>query len=110
MTTKKRKFKCTGCGEDRPCFLETNQEPNPLDEMYDLFTEDLKCVLDSTNQTSYNWKEETEFGMSVKRQLTLTDVSNKEVALKSFVEEYVEAFEDGQGSDTALYRQAKSLL
>src|SRR5690554_2681087 len=23
-------------------------------------TEDLKCVLDSTNQTSYNWKEITE--------------------------------------------------
>jgi len=52
-----RTFKCTGCGEDRPCFLETNQEPNPLDEIENLFTEDLKCVLDSTNQTSYNWKE-----------------------------------------------------
>jgi len=37
-------------------------------------------------------------------------VSNNEVALKAFVKEYVEAFEDGQGSDTALYRQAKSLL
>ena len=60
MTTKKRKFKCTGCGEDRPCFLETNQEPNPLDAIEDLFTEDLKCVLDSTNQTSYNWKEVTD--------------------------------------------------
>tara|TARA_R110000822_G_scaffold280482_2_gene402104 strand:+ start:1080 stop:1316 length:237 start_codon:yes stop_codon:yes gene_type:complete len=44
------------------------------------------------------------------KQLTLTDVSNNEVALKAFVEEYVEAFEDGQGCDTALYRQAKSLL
>ena len=44
------------------------------------------------------------------KQLTLTDVSNNEVALKAFVEEYVEAFEDGQGGDTALYRQAKSLL
>ncbi len=40
----------------------------------------------------------------------LFNVSNNEVALKAFVEEYVEAFEDGQGSDTALYRQAKSLL
>lgn len=57
MAIEKRKFKCTGCGEDRPCYLETNQEPNPLDAVEDLFTEDLKCVLDSTNQTSYNWKE-----------------------------------------------------
>ena len=44
------------------------------------------------------------------KALALTDVSNNEVALKAFVEEYVEAFEDGQGCDTALYRQAKSLL
>ena len=57
METLKRKFKCTGCGVDRPCFLETNQETNPLDAVDDLFTEDLKCVLDSTNQTSYNWEE-----------------------------------------------------
>lgn len=54
-----RKFKCTGCGDDRPCFLETNQEQHLSSEMNDLFTEDLKCVLDSTNQTSYNWKEIT---------------------------------------------------
>ncbi len=59
MSITKRKFKCNGCGEDRPCFLETNQEPNPLDDIEDLFTEDLKCVLDSTNQTSYNWVEIT---------------------------------------------------
>ena len=52
---------CNGCGKGRECYLETNQEPqkNGLDD-YDLFTEDLKCVLDSTNQTSYNWKEVTE--------------------------------------------------
>ncbi|MFZ7121768.1 MAG: hypothetical protein ACOWWH_12580 [Eubacteriaceae bacterium] len=58
---KTRKFKCTGCGKDRPCILETNQESfdNGLD-YFDLFTEDLKCVLDSTNQTSYNWEEITE--------------------------------------------------
>ena len=55
---KTRKFKCTGCGDYRPCYLETNQEPynNGLDDD-ELFIEDLKCVLDSTNQTSYNWKE-----------------------------------------------------
>ncbi len=45
-----------------------------------------------------------------REQLNIGVVSNNEVALKAFVEEYVEAFEDGQGSDTALYRQAKSLL
>jgi hypothetical protein len=53
----KRKFKCTGCGDDRPCLLETNDEPNPISNMGYLFIEDLKCVFDSTNQTSYNWKE-----------------------------------------------------
>ena len=37
-------------------------------------------------------------------------VSNSEVALKAFVEEYVEAWEDGIGGDTDLYRKAKSLL
>ena len=55
---KTRKFKCNGCGDDRPCYLETNQEPKSgLDAIEDLFLEDLKCVLDSTNQTSFNWKE-----------------------------------------------------
>ena len=57
MSIKTRKFKCTGCGEDRSCTLETKQEPHSYSKMDDLFTEDLKCVLDSTNQTSYNWKE-----------------------------------------------------
>ena len=55
MKTIKRKFKCTGCGNDRPCFLETNEDKDVI-AFYDA-TEDLKCVLDSTNQTSYNWKE-----------------------------------------------------
>ena len=54
MKTNKRKFKCTGCGEDRPCILETNQEIAPD---FDDITNELRCVLDSTNQTSYNWKE-----------------------------------------------------
>ena len=51
----KRKFKCTGCGEDRPCFVETNQEKDEI-AWYD-HAEDLKCILDETNQTSFNWKE-----------------------------------------------------
>ena len=55
MTTVKIKLKCTGCGEDRPCYLETNQEKDVI-AFYDII-EDLKCVLDSTNQTSYNWVE-----------------------------------------------------
>jgi hypothetical protein len=57
MSIQKRTFKCTGCGESRPCILETNQEQHPQYDDEDLFTEDLKCVLDSTNQTSYNWTE-----------------------------------------------------
>ena len=47
---------------------------------------------------------------TLKKQLTLTDVSNSEVALKAFVEEFVEAWEDGMGGDTDLYKKAKSLL
>ncbi len=42
--------------------------------------------------------------------LGIGGVSNSEVALKAFVEEYVEAWEDGIGGDTDLYRKAKSLL
>ncbi len=55
MSILKTIFKCTGCGEDRPCYLETNQEPSP--PYIGLLTEDLKCVLDPTNQTSYNWEK-----------------------------------------------------
>ena len=54
MAIEKRKFKCTGCGEDRPCILEANQEPSICSDMV---VDDLKCVLDATNQTSYNWVE-----------------------------------------------------
>lgn len=52
----KRKYVCTGCGVDRLCRVETNQEkasPSFYEEI-----EDLKCILDETNQTSYNWVEE----------------------------------------------------
>lgn len=51
---KKKKYKCTGCGEDRPCYLETNREPHTLDYMQ---VHDLKCMLDETNQTGCNWRE-----------------------------------------------------
>ena len=54
MAIEKRKFKCTECGEDRPCHLEINQEPSPS---WDVVIDELKCVLDETNQTSYNWEE-----------------------------------------------------
>ena len=51
---KTRRFKCTGCGEDRPCYLETNRESSIMD----VYTEDtLKCVMDETNRTGYNWEE-----------------------------------------------------
>ena len=46
------KFKCNGCGDDRPCYLEVNQEQTTWQTI-----EELKCVLDGTNQTSYNWVE-----------------------------------------------------
>lgn len=51
---KTRKYRCNGCGENRPCHLITNQEPHTLDYIQ---IDDLKCVLDATNQTSYNWEE-----------------------------------------------------
>lgn len=51
---KKKKYKCTGCGEDRPCYLEINREPHTLDYMQ---VYDLKCVLDETNHTGCNWRE-----------------------------------------------------
>jgi len=58
MAIEKRKLKCTGCGEDRPCYLEINQEPHYSgSDDIDIISEDLKCVLDTTNQTSYNWEE-----------------------------------------------------
>ena len=39
-----------------------------------------------------------------------SNVSNNEVALKAFVEEFVEAWEDGMGGDSSLYDAAKRLL
>ena len=62
-------------------------------------------------QEKNNWGDFTySLIESLEEQLALCSVSDTEGKLKAFVEEYVEAFEDGQGSDTALYRQAKSLL
>lgn len=52
-----KRFKCTGCGEDRPCFVETNQEE--VFPFGDMIVDDLKCILDETNQTSYNWEEQS---------------------------------------------------
>lgn len=53
MNTEKRKFRCNGCGNERPCYVETNQELNNICDVH----EDLICILDVTNQTSYYWKE-----------------------------------------------------
>lgn len=50
-----RKFKCEGCGKDRPCIVETNQEKDSQGLWHQ--EEELKCILDETNQTSYDWKE-----------------------------------------------------
>ncbi len=56
METEKRMYICTGCGNDRPCSVETNQEPSSVTEII----EDLKCILDETNKTSYFWVEVTD--------------------------------------------------
>lgn len=49
---KKLHFVCYGCGKDRPCYVETNQEERGLGDPL----EDFKCIRDETNQTSYNWE------------------------------------------------------
>lgn len=43
-------------------------------------------------------------------KFVLSDVSNNEVALKAFVEEFVEAWDNGMGGDSSLYDAAKRLL
>jgi len=50
-----RVFECNGCGDERPCRLEIYEGdvPFPFDH------NELKCVLDPTNQTSFNWTEDT---------------------------------------------------
>ena len=53
METEKRKYRCEGCGELRPCYVETNQETSYVS----VPIEELVCVLDKTNQTSYHWVE-----------------------------------------------------
>jgi hypothetical protein len=53
MEAEKRKYRCDGCGVSRPCFVETNQEPSNIA----IPIEDLRCVLDETNQTGYHWVE-----------------------------------------------------
>ena len=53
MKPEKRKFKCEGCGKNRPCFVEINQERSEMHPR----EEDLHCILDDTNQTSYDWVE-----------------------------------------------------
>lgn len=56
MNIDKRKFKCNGCGDERPCYVETSQEVNSISDV----REDLICILDITNQTSYYWEEITQ--------------------------------------------------
>ena len=55
--TKKRKFKCEGCGKSRACYLEMNQ-----DSFYAGWSieENLICVLDATNKTGFSWEEQYE--------------------------------------------------
>ena len=49
---EKQNFVCYGCGDKRPCFVECNQEKSSIS--YPI--EDLKCILDETNQTGYKWE------------------------------------------------------
>ena len=75
---------------------------------------DLKeFIKQKTDQGTANYlgKELRELcGIVEMEALRIHNVSNNEVVLKAFVEEFVEAWEDGMGGDTDLYRKAKSLL
>jgi len=51
--TVKMKFKCIGCGEGRPCYVETNAAESPWNEK---ILESLICVMDDTN-SSFDWSE-----------------------------------------------------
>ncbi len=89
----KRKYKCTGCGNDRPCIVETNQEKVQI-AFYDEI-ENLKCILDETNQTSYNWKEvkANEETKETEKALVINGVSQQRelfLDLLRFNEEYFE--------------------
>ena len=72
---KTRKYVCMGCGKDRPCFVETNQEDS---EFRYFEIEELKCILDSTNQTSYNWEQKQDEMMKTETPLTLKYFENAE--------------------------------
>ena len=52
MDIKKLHFVCCGCGKARPCYVEINHEQRGFDDPI----EDLKCILDETNQTGYKWE------------------------------------------------------
>ena len=45
----------------------------------------------------------------IEEQLNTHDVVGQSEQLKAFVEEFIEAWEDGNGGDSDLYRKAKSL-
>ena len=45
----------------------------------------------------------------IEEQLNIHDVVWQSEQLKAFVEEFIEAWEDGNGGDSDLYRKAKSL-
>lgn len=89
MTVIKRNFLCTGCGVGRECKLEVNQEPSS-DPAGDL--DALECVLDSTNQTSYNWIEVFKGKTPIiDHMLTATDMK----VLRGYIDdsEYLSGFE-----------------
>lgn len=93
-----RKFKCTGCGEGRPCYLETSQEKGVI-AFYD-HTEDLKCVLDETNQTSFNWVEvEANDSKTSSSNCNIPHVSHRAWS----VDEIVEELKDIDAFDAAKY-------
>ena len=57
-----------------------------------------------------NYKDWLEFQLAeARKQLSQHDVSGRSEQLNAFVDEFIEAWEDGNGGDSYLYRKAKSL-
>lgn len=76
-----RKFKCTGCGEARPCYLEVTEQ-----QFYDNnMINNLKCVVDDTNSTGFNWEEVQANGVTTgEKQCNLPVVSKQSEPFRCF--------------------------
>lgn len=72
-----------------------------------LFKNRSNCYVDTDDVVQ--GMDEDCFVKTVNEALRLHDVSRRSEQLNAFVDEFIEAWEDGNGGDSYLYRKAKSL-